>query len=167
MARGHKTGGRQKGTPNKRKAECDAKFAGAAGQATTGLPPLEIASMMPLDVLLFTMRLEVECGQLRSAASIAEKAALRPPKDGSASGGGRRPRTHDQDHRRPAGVDSSASELPPIASSCVYSSTFRLLRCEIRRGRKAGFQRTLAETKAGVRRTITETQRTFGEADAQ
>jgi hypothetical protein len=80
MTRGHKTGGRQKGTPNKRKAECDAKFAGAAGQATTGLPPLEIASMMPLDVLLFTMRLEVECGPLRSAASIAEKAALRPPK---------------------------------------------------------------------------------------
>jgi hypothetical protein len=31
--------------------------------------------MMPLDVLLFTMRLELECGQLRSAASIAEKAA--------------------------------------------------------------------------------------------
>jgi hypothetical protein len=29
MARGHKTGGRQKGTPNKRKAECDAKFAEA------------------------------------------------------------------------------------------------------------------------------------------
>jgi hypothetical protein len=37
---------------------------------------LEIASMMLLDVLLFTMRLELEkCGQLRSAASIAEKAA--------------------------------------------------------------------------------------------
>src|SRR5277367_2441515 len=55
-----------------------------------------------------------------------EGGALRPPKDGSASGGGRRPRTHDQGHRRPAGVVLPASELPPIASSCVYSSTFRL-----------------------------------------
>jgi hypothetical protein len=81
MARGHKTGGRQKGTPNKRKAECDAKFAEAAGQATTGLSPLEIASMMPLPVMLLAMRLEVECGHFRSAASIAEKAApYVPPK---------------------------------------------------------------------------------------
>src|SRR5277367_4024984 len=55
-----------------------------------------------------------------------EGGALRPPKDGSASGGGRRPRTHDQGHRRHAGVVLPASELPPIASSCVYSSTFRL-----------------------------------------
>ena len=75
MARGHKTGGRQKGTPNKRKAECDAKFAEAAGQATAGLSPSEIASMMPLPVMLLAIRLEVECGQLRSAVSIAEKAA--------------------------------------------------------------------------------------------
>jgi hypothetical protein len=30
---------------------------------------------MPVDVMLFAMRLELECGQLRSAASIAEKAA--------------------------------------------------------------------------------------------
>jgi hypothetical protein len=37
MASGHKTGGRQKGTPKKRKAECDAKFAEAAGRATAGL----------------------------------------------------------------------------------------------------------------------------------
>jgi hypothetical protein len=75
MASGHKTGGRQKGTPNKRKAEYDAKFAEAAGRATAVLSPSEIASMMPLDVLLFAMRLELESGQLRSAASIAEKAA--------------------------------------------------------------------------------------------
>jgi hypothetical protein len=80
MARGHKTGGRQKGTPNKRKAEydatfADATFAEAAGRATTGLSPSEIASMMPVDVMLFAMRLELECGQLRFAASIAEKAA--------------------------------------------------------------------------------------------
>jgi hypothetical protein len=75
MARGHKTGGRQKGTPNKRKAECDAKFAEAAGQAAADLSPSEIASMMPLPVMLLAMRLEVEWGQLRSAVSIAEKAA--------------------------------------------------------------------------------------------
>jgi hypothetical protein len=75
MASGHKTGGRQKGTPNKRKAEYDAKFAEAAGRATAALSPSEIASMMPVDVLLFAMRHEVECGQLRSAATIAEKVA--------------------------------------------------------------------------------------------
>jgi hypothetical protein len=75
MARGHKTGGRQKGTPNKHKAEYDAKFAEAAGRATAALSTSEIASMMPLDVMPLAMRLQVECGQLRSAASIAEKAA--------------------------------------------------------------------------------------------
>ena len=63
MARGHKTGGRQKGTPNKPKIELDAKFAEAAGQATAGLSPSEIASMLPLPVMLFAMRLEVECGK--------------------------------------------------------------------------------------------------------
>jgi hypothetical protein len=31
--------------------------------------------MLPLDVMPYAMRLELECGQLRSAASIAEKAA--------------------------------------------------------------------------------------------
>ena len=31
--------------------------------------------MLPLDVMQYAMRLEVECGKLRSAASIAEKAA--------------------------------------------------------------------------------------------
>ena len=61
--------------------------------------------MLPLDVMQYAMRLELEGGQLRSAASIAEKAApYVHAKDGSASGGGRRQRTHDQDHRRPAGV---------------------------------------------------------------
>jgi hypothetical protein len=75
MASGHKTGGRRKGTPNKRKADYDAKFAEAAKQVTAGLPSSEIASMMPLDVILLAMRLEVECGQLRSATTIAEKAA--------------------------------------------------------------------------------------------
>ena len=75
MARGHKTGGRQKGTPNKRKAEYDAKLAEAAGRATTGLSPSEIASMMPVDVVQYAMRLELQGGRWRSAASIAEQAA--------------------------------------------------------------------------------------------
>ncbi len=75
MANGHKTGGRHKGTPNKRKAQLDTKFAEAAGQVIAGLSPPEIASMTPLEVMLLAMRLEVECGQLRAAASIAEKAA--------------------------------------------------------------------------------------------
>jgi hypothetical protein len=55
-----------------------------------------------------------------------EGGSLPRRQNGSASGGRRRPRTHDQGHRRPAGVALPASELPPIASSCVYSSTFRL-----------------------------------------
>jgi hypothetical protein len=75
MASGHKTGGRQKGTPNKRKAQLDAKFAEAAGQVTAGLSASAVASITPIDVMLLAMRLEVACGQLRSAATIAEKAA--------------------------------------------------------------------------------------------
>ena len=75
MARGHKTGGRQKGTPNKRKAEYDAKFAEAAGQMTAALSASEIASMSLLDVMRYAMRRELEGGRWRSAASIAEKAA--------------------------------------------------------------------------------------------
>jgi hypothetical protein len=42
---------------------------------TAGLSALELASIMPIDVMLLAMRLEVGCGQLRSAASIAEKVA--------------------------------------------------------------------------------------------
>ena len=75
MARGHKTGGRQKGTPNKATVRLATKLAEAAEQATGSLSPTEIASMLPLDVMQYAMRLELECGQLRSAASIAEKAA--------------------------------------------------------------------------------------------
>ena len=50
MARGHKTGGRQKGTPNKASGYA-AKLAEAAERATAGLSPSEIASMSPLDVM--------------------------------------------------------------------------------------------------------------------
>jgi hypothetical protein len=46
MAMGHKTGGRHKGTPNKHKAEYDAKFAEAAGRATAALSTSEIASIV-------------------------------------------------------------------------------------------------------------------------
>jgi hypothetical protein len=46
MARGHKTGGRQKGTPNKATVRLAAKLAEAAERATAGLSPSEIASMM-------------------------------------------------------------------------------------------------------------------------
>jgi hypothetical protein len=75
MARGHKTGGRQKGTPNKRKAQLDAKLAEVAERATADLAPSEIASMSLLDVMRYAMRRELEGGRWRSAASIAEKAA--------------------------------------------------------------------------------------------
>jgi hypothetical protein len=73
MARGRKTGGRQRGTPNKTRAQLDAKLAEVA--LTAGLPPPQIANMTPLEVMLYAMRHELECGQVRSAASIAEKAA--------------------------------------------------------------------------------------------
>ena len=43
MARGHKTGGRQKGTPNKATVRLAAKLAEAAERATAGLSPSEIA----------------------------------------------------------------------------------------------------------------------------
>src|SRR5271168_4263558 len=75
MARGHKTGGRQKGTPNKATVWLAAKLTEVAERATAGLSPSEIASMLPLDVMQYAMRLELQGGQLRSAASIAEKAA--------------------------------------------------------------------------------------------
>ena len=63
MASGHKTGGRQKGTPNKATVRLDAKLAEVAERATL------------LDVMRYAMRRELEDGRWRSAASIAEKAA--------------------------------------------------------------------------------------------
>ena len=75
MAHGHKTGGRQKGTRNKAKAQLDAKLAEAAVRLTAGLSPSEIDTMTPLEVMVGAMRLAVNNGEWRSAASIAEKAA--------------------------------------------------------------------------------------------
>ena len=75
MAKGHKTGGRQKGTRNKATVRLDAKLAEVAERATAGLSSSETATIMPLEVMLLAMRLELEGGQWRSAASIAEKAA--------------------------------------------------------------------------------------------
>jgi hypothetical protein len=75
MAKGHKTGGRHKGTPNKASAQPATNLAGAAGRMTAGLSPWEIATIRPLDVMLDATRHEFECGQFRFAACIAEKAA--------------------------------------------------------------------------------------------
>src|SRR5580704_15820338 len=127
MASGHKTGGRQKGTPNKATVRLAAKLAEAAERATAGLSPSEIASMMPLDVMHYAMRLELKGGQWRSAASIAEKAApyVHPKMAPRTEEGG----DHELTIKIIGGLPeqySPASELPPIASSCVYSSTFRL-----------------------------------------
>jgi hypothetical protein len=58
MARGHKTGGRQKGTPNKRKAQLAAKLA----EADMGLrldPPDAARGLMPLAVPLMIEGLTV------------------------------------------------------------------------------------------------------------
>jgi hypothetical protein len=56
MASGHKTGGRQKGTPNKATVRLATKLAEAAEQASAELSSSEIASMLPLDVMLLAMR---------------------------------------------------------------------------------------------------------------
>ena len=65
MASSHKTGGRQKGTPNKATVRLAAKLAEAAGRATAGLSPSEIASMVPLDVMQYAMRLALLAGSNR------------------------------------------------------------------------------------------------------
>jgi hypothetical protein len=75
MASGRKTGGRQRGTPNKASAQLATELAEAAGRVTASLSPSEMANMTPLEVMLYAMRHELECGQVRLAASIAEKAA--------------------------------------------------------------------------------------------
>ena len=62
MARGHKTGGRQKGTPNKATVRLAAKLAEAAERATSSLSSSEIDSMLPLDVMQSAMRLELQGG---------------------------------------------------------------------------------------------------------
>ena len=50
-------------------------MAEVAERATAGLSSSETATIMPLEVMLLAMRHELEGGQWRSAASIAEKAA--------------------------------------------------------------------------------------------
>jgi len=77
--------------------------------------------MMPLDVMLLAMRLDVESGQWRSAASIAEKTApYLHAKRAPRSEEGCRPRNHDQGHPGPAGLSDQ------VASYCVYSCIFGL-----------------------------------------
>ena len=75
MAKGHKTGGRQKGTRNKATVRLDAKLAEATERAIASLPTSEVASISPLEVMQYAMRLELQGGHWRSAAAIAEKAA--------------------------------------------------------------------------------------------
>jgi hypothetical protein len=75
MAKGQKTGGRQKGTRNKATVRLKAILAEATEQAMAGPSASEIASMSPLDVMHYAMKLQAESGQWRSAASIAEKVA--------------------------------------------------------------------------------------------
>jgi hypothetical protein len=66
----YKTGGRQRGTPNKLAAQLNAKLAEAATQVSSP----QVAAMMPLEVMLHAMRFEAEHLNWRTAASIAEKA---------------------------------------------------------------------------------------------
>src|ERR1700733_4990214 len=62
MAKGHKTGGRQKGTRNKATVRLDAKLAEAAGWATAGLSTSEVASISPLDVMQYATGLSCSAG---------------------------------------------------------------------------------------------------------
>jgi hypothetical protein len=88
MAKGHKTGGRQKGTRNKATVRLDAKLAEAAGWATKGLSPSEIVTMMPLEIMLLAMRLEMEKGTVAVGGhDRREGGSIRPSKNGSADGG--------------------------------------------------------------------------------
>jgi hypothetical protein len=50
-------------------------LAEAAGRASAGLLTSEVASISPLEVMQYAMRLELQGGHWRSAAAIAEKAA--------------------------------------------------------------------------------------------
>jgi hypothetical protein len=97
MASGHKTGCRQKGTPNKRKLSAMRIRKGSRTGDRRSISP-EIASMMLLDIMLLAMWLDVESVQWRSAASIAEKTApyLHAKMAQRSEDGECRPRNHDQ-----------------------------------------------------------------------
>jgi hypothetical protein len=56
MASGHKTGGRQKGTPNERKAQLDAKFAEAASRVAAGYDGLIAADEPEIEKAASTLR---------------------------------------------------------------------------------------------------------------
>ena len=66
-AKAHKTGGRQKGTRNKATVRLGAKLAEAAGQASAGLLTSEVASISPLEVMQYAMRLELQGGHHAAA----------------------------------------------------------------------------------------------------
>ena len=82
--------------------------------------------MMPLGVMQYAMRLELQGGKWRSAASIAEKAA--PYLHAKMAPRAEEAGDHELTIKVIGGLPECypASELPPIASSCVYSSAFRL-----------------------------------------
>jgi hypothetical protein len=75
MPMGRKTGGRQRGTPNKAKVQLDTKLAEVGERVAAGLSPSQIATMAPVDIMLHAMRVEAESANWRMAAAIAEKAA--------------------------------------------------------------------------------------------
>ena len=77
MAKGQKTGGRQKGTRNKATVRLDAKLAEATERAIASLLSSEVASMSPLDAMEYAMRLELQGGHWRSAAARRRLLILR------------------------------------------------------------------------------------------
>ena len=72
---GPKTGGRQKGTPNKNTVQREIAFAQVRASALSDLTPEEIAVIQPREVMLLVMRTALQANNAAVALVAAEKAA--------------------------------------------------------------------------------------------
>ena len=72
---GVRIGGRKAGTPNKATQARDQHIIEASAKLTALLSPEAIDRMMPLDVMLYAVKMYLTAGDLRAAALMAEKAA--------------------------------------------------------------------------------------------
>lgn len=75
MASGRKTGGRQRGTPNKATAEINDALAAVAQRMSAELTDDQIVAMSPLDVMLHAMTYHARLGLWAPAAALAKEAA--------------------------------------------------------------------------------------------
>jgi hypothetical protein len=70
MAKGHKTGGPQECTRNKATVRLDTKLAEATERVTADLSNSQVASISPLHVVQYAMRLELLGGHWRSERNL-------------------------------------------------------------------------------------------------